>query len=968
MVFAFLFILFIDLICLGVLAVCMLPVALYSNAAFALLRRNFVGYFSNPTGYVFLCVFVVLTSSAAFLPQDFFNNNLATLDQLTQYLPLIMLVFIPAITMSSWAEERRQGTDELLLTLPTTDFDIVFGKYLAAVMIFTISLFFSQLCNFAVLASLTNGNIDVGLFFSTYVGFWMMGLAMISIGMVASFLTKNLTIGFILGVIFNAPLALMSYAHLLISSDRVANGIESWGLLEQFSDFGRGVITLSSVAYFLAIVVLGLYICLVLIGRRHWLGGHDGHSMLGHYLLRGGALVVVAIGLIYILAKIEPVRVDLTEGKINSLSPSTSKLLNELESEDPVIIHCYIGENTPQEYAQTRFELISLMKEFEAMANGKIEVRMHKDLDPYGDVADQAEKRFDIRSMQVDTEQRGVLKSEEVLLGAAFTCGLEQIVIPFFEIGVPVEYELVRSIVTVSQGKKEKIGIIDNGSRFFGGITYQNMSPRTFGQQPLLYELEKQYEIERVDPSVPIEVGQYKVLVAVQPSTMTDGQLTNLINAIRGGQPTAIFEDPLINNMAYPIPGTGDDPSVETAMFGKIVPPAKGNIYRLFQVIGVQLARAIDHRGKPRIKEDGQGWPVFNVTWHRYQPYFRLAFAGFSDTNVIVRNDVRGGGGYFGPDDPDDPSYPITAGIEELFVPHPGSIQMAGDNPNLQITRLVSTSDASGQIALEDLRNNWGKTEKVRQLAGSPVEGRTYDLAVRIQGDSAAEENPLFDTKIEAKPIDVVFVADVDMLAGHFIYYRARPNEAVNFRFDNGSFVLNIIDVLADDTRFVDIRSRKLQLSTLAVMEEIVEESQSRELKATQEESNKFKEEYEALETELDYKVEQAEANLRELQRRAERGSVDQGAIRTAAQTLSAVRTNAQKRKANAERARDAKVKAVSRENERRTNLEIRNVQRWIKIWAVALPPIIPLLIGFAVFVMGRLREREGVSKARLRW
>src|SRR5882757_718491 len=190
----------------------------------------------------------------AIFRRDFFSNNLANLDQLNKWIPFILLVYIPAITMSVWAEERRQHTDELLLTLPASDTDVVVGKYLASVAIYTVALLFSMFSIYLVF-SYGLGTPDTGLFVGTYVGYWFVGLAMLSVGMVASFLTSNLTVGFILGMVFNAPLAMFGVADLVIKNPQIAQAVKRWSALEQFRDFERGVVSLSGMSYFVIIAI-----------------------------------------------------------------------------------------------------------------------------------------------------------------------------------------------------------------------------------------------------------------------------------------------------------------------------------------------------------------------------------------------------------------------------------------------------------------------------------------------------------------------------------------------------------------------------------------------------------------------------------------------------------------------------------------------------------------------------------------
>jgi ABC-2 type transport system permease protein len=954
MVLALVRLLLIDLAFVLVLTGLIAVLAYSRPAAYAVLRRNFVGYFSNPTGYVFLCIFVLLSCVAAFWPYDFFNSNLATLDQLSRFMPLILLVFIPAITMSIWADERRQGTDELLLTLPADDFDIVIGKFLSAAAIFTGSLLFSQLATFLTLAILSRGELDVGLFATTFFGYWLMGITMIAVGMVASFLSANLTVAFLLGALFNAPLAFASLADVILPDSGWAEIVRSAGLARHFDDLGRGVISLASIAYFLLVTSLGLYCCMVLIGRRHWTGGKDGNTMAWHYLARLLALIVLASGLMVLLRTRDPLRQDMTEGQVSSLSPTTKQLIRDLNPERPIVIDAYISDNIPEQYSRTRYELINLLKEFssEAARKGKvIDVRLHDGIELFSDQAKEAEDRFGIQPATRPVRERGTYRNEEVLFGAAIRSGLNKVIIPFFEYGIPVEYELVRSINTVAQPQRKKLGVVRTDAQLMGGFTFAGMSPQQIPKNPLITELEKQYEVQEVDLSGPVAPGQFDVLLAVQPSSLSPEQMSHFVESVRGGVPTAIFEDPFPFGMSAP--GTGEPKQSPGGMFGGGAPQPKGDIRQLWDLL------ELDIPGRPAMT----GGINPDLVWQAYNPYPKLRAMGTNDLWLFLREETAGEHEKLSEESL------VTSGLSEVLMLYSGAV-LPKQQAKLKHTPLLQTGVMAGLISNDDVQANSRDPNALQRAQGKPIGPQT--VAMAIEGEPA----PALAATAEGQPageaggkIQAIYIADSDLMMPVFMQIRSQPNqfEEIDFRFENITFLLNVIDSLAGELDYIEVRKHQPIFPTLKLIEEV--EAVAREEEDLERE--KFNRDYdEAIRTfdeDRTKEVRKVQEALEELQKKGGKNSQDFALLQQKQTELllkeKQLDRQREVRSAKLARDRDREINRIRTATERK----VTRYQNVVKFAAATLPCIPPLLIGLIVFANRRLKERETITKARLK-
>ena len=940
-----------DLVFLGVMLALVVLLARGRRVAYAVLKRNFYGYFSNPTGYVFLCLFVLLTSMAAFWPHEFFSSNLGTLGQLNKWFTYIMLFFIPAITMSIWAEERRQGTDELLLTLPADDFDIVMGKYVAAAAIYSVSLLFSQLSTFVVLAFLTQGEIDTGLFFTNYIGYWFIGLAMISIGMVASFLTNNLTVGFILGAIFNAPLA-FAFKVDTIADRSVSREIRNFSIQERFDDFGRGVLSLSGMSYFLLVAAFGIYLCMVLIGKRHWSGGRDGNSKLLHYVIRIGLLGIIAIGGSMFFRNRDLLRFDATEMRVSSLAPVTTEMIRNLGKDRDIVVDAFLSGEVPEQYAKIKYQIISLLKEFESTASSSgvsMQVRIYDSIVPSSEEEKQAEQQYGIMPQMIRVREQGTYSDQPVLLGAAFRSGLQKVVIPFFEPGVPVEYELARSLTTVAKPARKKLGVLRTDAKMTGGF-----DQRTFQQspqQPIVEELAKQYEVIEVNAGSPIDFEKYDVMLAVQPSSLGPEEMNNFIAAVKAGVPTAIFEDPIV--ALDQVPGTGDPKQQGNQMMMMGQPPQpKGDIRPLWRLLGINVP------GKP----GAMGMLAPDICWQEYNPYPVLAETSeASDLWVFAREEAPGAV------DALSEESEITKGLKEIMLLYAGVI-MPEKGSNLSFTPLIKTGQMAGTMPQSEInsvqRSGLSRATEYKMRRGE-TRGEQI-LAALIEGKAESDKSSSGDA---SRPIKVVYVTDIDCMSRTFVDIRNRPPmlEEINFQFQNITFVLNAIDVLAGEMRYPEVRRHIPTYSTLKLVEIKADEARKEEAKKRTEFSNNFNK------TIADVEEENAKSE-RELKDKIEKlqneGAVDPQKmedLRRMVQGMDIKKVQLAKKfqveKERLQRERDRGI----REARRQADDSVKKIQDNYKLLAVFVPPIPPLLVGIVVLVSRRLREREGISKNRLR-
>ncbi|MGI9421661.1 MAG: ABC transporter permease [Hyphomicrobiaceae bacterium] len=232
--------------------------------------RELNAYFGTALAYVFVAIFVALTSALAFYIGNFFSRGQADLAVFFQYHPWIYLILVPAVAMRLWAEERKSGTIELLMTLPITPTQAIVGKFLAAWAFLGVALVltFPMWITVNVL-----GNPDNGVILAGYIGSFLMAGSFLAIGSFVSALTKNQVIAFIVSAVI-CFLFVMSGLPLVLGFFKtwapgfIVSGIEALSFLSHFQQITKGVITVPTLVFYLSMIVFFLFANMLAVEQK----------------------------------------------------------------------------------------------------------------------------------------------------------------------------------------------------------------------------------------------------------------------------------------------------------------------------------------------------------------------------------------------------------------------------------------------------------------------------------------------------------------------------------------------------------------------------------------------------------------------------------------------------------------------------------------------------------------------------
>lgn len=373
----------------------------------SVVKKELRGYFNSAVAVIFLAAFLAVTLYLFFWHDKFFARGMADLRPLFHWMPLVMIILVSALAMRLWADERRGGTLEVLLTLPIPRWQLVLGKFVAGMLLIAIALGLTLELPISI-AHL--GNLDLGPVFGGYLATLLLSAAYLAIGMCVSAATDNQLVAF--GG--TAMLCSLMYAVGELGGP-IGRAIGSGA---RFESVARGVLDLRDLGYYAGVVAVGVAVNVLLLQRLGWSKGPRTRSRRMGALLAVALVAANAIALDVWLSPVRRARLDLTQDGTYSLSSTTEKILGGLDQ--PLLIRGYFSSKTHPKLAPLIPQIRDTLEEYRIAGHGKVRVEL---VDPSDS---DAAKREAKDQFGIDpTPLRFATQSEKSVINAYFAIAIQ---------------------------------------------------------------------------------------------------------------------------------------------------------------------------------------------------------------------------------------------------------------------------------------------------------------------------------------------------------------------------------------------------------------------------------------------------------------------------------------------------------------------------------------------------------------
>ncbi|MFS4481398.1 gliding motility-associated ABC transporter substrate-binding protein GldG [Hyunsoonleella sp. 2307UL5-6] len=759
----------------------------------AILKKEINTFFATPIGYLVIAIFLVLNGLFLWVFKGEFNildYGFADVSAFFLLAPWILLFLIPAVTMRSFSDEKKQGTLELLLTKPISHLNIVLGKYFGALILILMALLPTLLYIYSVY-QLGNpvGNLDLGSTFGAYLGLIFLAATYTAIGIFSSTLSNNQIVGFIIAV-FICFLFFIGFEG--ITEFTSSTIVEQFGINYHYKSISRGVIDTRDIIYFLSIITLFLLLTKLSIKTA---------EIEQKNIIKLGT-IVVGLFILNIASNYGYKRLDITKDQRYTLSKSAKDIVNTANS--PLIIDIFLkGEDFPSEFRRLQTETRQLLEEFSNENNNLV----FNFINPLEDESTRQQTiqiltQRGLTPMQLEVKENGKATQEVIFPWALASYNEQTVSIPLVKtkIGASqqelvsnsvqhLEYAFADGFKKLLTPKAKKIAVLKgNGQledKYIADVAkqlgeYYLIAPFTLDSvanntQKTLQGLS---DFDLIISAKPTEAFSEKEKFVLDQYSMQGGKSLWLIDAV------AMEKDSLYNN-------AGKNYAISRDL----------NLTDLFFNYGIRIPPALVATPYSApitlAMGDGSNSQFQHLNW----PY-----------SPLVTSNKK---------------HPITNNLNLVRFDFANAIDTLKNNINKTI--LLETAPIS--------RLEGTPREISLDLVTKPIDPKTFKnetqvLAVLLEGEfTSAFANRvkpvrLTNTSDKSVTTKMIIIADGDVIKNDVI--RNKPQELGFDRwtgklYGNKEFLLNAVNYLLDDNGLINIRTKEIEVAFLN-QEKIVKE------------------------------------------------------------------------------------------------------------------------------------------------